>query len=328
LIPNPRSGDRRWEEGEVSLTAPADDEAPAVVDQETRAGFFAGRRRRLLLAGSVFYLALIFGVMLWRGIEIEPEWVVLALLLIAAALGRGRQFIFDFVPFLLLFFAYEVMRGFAAKTGFAPHDLAPIERGLFGGQVPTLLLQHALYQPNRVGPLDLAATFLYYMHFALLIGVGFIFWLRSRDHYWRFVAALLLMCLLAFVTFLFFPSTPPWLQFPAQVHKIEHETVFKLGLGFYASPLYSNLNPNLYAAFPSLHAAFPFLGAVYAWRRLRLVSIVLLAWSAAVWFAIVYLGEHYVIDAIDGMLYVGVATAAVELVVRFQARRVKRAGET
>jgi len=43
----------------------------------------------LILVASVAYLALIFGVMLWRGISIEPEWVVLALLVIAIALGRG-----------------------------------------------------------------------------------------------------------------------------------------------------------------------------------------------------------------------------------------------
>ena len=89
------------------------------------------RRPRIILVGSVIYLALIFGVMLWRGIEIEPQWVVLALLLIAVAMGRGRQFVQDWSPFLLLFFAYEVMRGFAAKTGFAAHDITGLERFLF-----------------------------------------------------------------------------------------------------------------------------------------------------------------------------------------------------
>jgi hypothetical protein len=62
----------------------------------------------------------IFGVMLAQGISIEPQWVVLSLLLIAVAMGRGGQFIKDWAPFLVLFFAYEAMRGFAAKTGFAP----------------------------------------------------------------------------------------------------------------------------------------------------------------------------------------------------------------
>jgi hypothetical protein len=42
-------------------------------------------RSRLILAGTVLYLVLIFGVMLWRGISIEPQWVMLALLLVAIA---------------------------------------------------------------------------------------------------------------------------------------------------------------------------------------------------------------------------------------------------
>jgi membrane-associated phospholipid phosphatase len=251
--------------------------------------------------------------MLWRGIEIEPQWVALALLVVAAAMGRGKQFIFDFVPFLLLFFAYEVMRGFAAKTGFAPHDLSGAERFLVFGHLPTLDLQRALYDPRQVHLLDVAAISLYFMHFVLPVAVGFIFWLGGREHYWRFVAALLLMSFLAFVTYLFFPSTPPWLQFPHQVHKITDETIVKLGISYYTSPLYTNLDPNRYAAFPSLHAAYPTLAVVFAWRRYRLLAIGLLAWSAGVWFSVVYLGEHYVVDVLCGFAFVAVAALIVQL---------------
>jgi len=273
-------------------------------------------RRRLLVAGSLLYLGLIFGVMLWRGIEIEPQWVALALLVIAVALGRGRQFIFDFFPFLLLFFAYEVMRGFASRTGFQPHDLSTLERTLFGGSLPTLVLQRALYQPGRVGWLDLATMYFYFMHFVLPVAAGFLLWLRSRELYWRYAAALLLLSFLAFVTYLFFPSTPPWLQLPGQVHQIQHDTVIKLGLDYFVSPVYDHLDPNRYAAFPSLHAAFPVLAALYVWGAYRKVAVLLCVWAACVWFSVVYLGEHYVVDALDGLLYVAVAVAAVELAAR------------
>src|ERR1700682_3688366 len=140
------------------------------------------RRPRLILIGSAFYLALIFGVMLWKGVSIEPEWVVLALLVIAIALGRGKSFIYDWAPFLLLFFAYEAMRGFASKTGFAPHDLSALERALFGGAIPTLVLQHAFYHAGVVSWQDVVALFFYFMHFPLPILVGFVFWINSRDH--------------------------------------------------------------------------------------------------------------------------------------------------
>jgi membrane-associated phospholipid phosphatase len=281
-----------------------------------------------LLVGSVLYLGLIFGVMLWRGVSIEPEWVVLALLVIAIAMGRGRVFIADWGPFLLLFFAYEAMRGFAAKTGFAANDLSGLEKTFFGG-LPTLALQHAFYNPNTVSLQDLVAMFFYFMHFPLPILVGFIFWWRSREHYRRYIAALLLMCFLAFVTYLFWPSTPPWLQYQLHVvpddvavHKILNETVQKLwGNNYVVTPIYTHLNPNQFAAFPSLHAAFPALAAVYAWKRYRWLSVGLIAWTAAVMLSIVYLGEHYIVDALCGFVYVAGAALLVEGFVRWRARK-------
>ena len=279
------------------------------------------RRPRLILVGSVLYLALIFGTMLWRGISIEPEWVVLALLLIAVALGRGRSFIVDWAPFLLLFFAYEAMRGFAAKTGFAPHDLSGMERVLFFGTIPTLVLQHAFYHPGVVSWQDVVGMFFYFMHFPLPIVVGFFFWVNSRDHYRRFIAALLLMSFLAFATYLFWPSAPPWYQLH-DVVKINDKTVNALwDSQYFVSDIYHSFNPNKFAAFPSLHAAFPALAAVYAWSRYRALSVGLIAWTAAVVLSIVYLGEHYVVDALDGFVYVAVAAAIVEQVSRRIAPR-------
>ena len=291
---------------------------------------FWRRRPGLVLVGSVAYLALIFGVMLWRGIDIEPEWVVLALLVIAVALGRARSFIADWGPFLILFFAYEAMRGFASKTGFAPHDLSGLERFVFGGAIPTISLQQAFYKPEVVSAQDVIAMFFYFMHFPLPIVVGFIFWLRSREHYRRFIAALLVMAFLSFITYLFFPSIPPWYQFQKddQVHKIINETVDKLwGNNYFVSPLYTHLNPNQFAAFPSLHAAFPALAAVYAWSRYRAVSFVLIGWTLAVLASIVYLGEHYVVDALDGFLYVAAAALIVETINRWRAKRASSGSE-
>jgi len=42
---------------------------------------------------------------------------------------------------------------------------------------------------------------------------------------------------------------------------------------------------------------------------------------SAVLLSIVYLGEHYVVDALDGFLYVAVATILVEAFVRWRERR-------
>src|ERR1700694_5278378 len=262
--------------------------------------------------------------MLWRGVSIEPEWTLIALLVVAIALGRGRTFIQDWAPFLLLFFAYEAMRGFAPNTGCAPHDLSGLERAVFGGAIPTLVLQKAFYQPGVVGVQDVIAMIFYFMHFVLPIVVGFIFWLNSREHYRRYIAALLLMSFLAFVTYLFWPSAPPWYQLH-DVVKINDHTVHALWGYTLVSPIYHSFNPNSFAAFPSLHAAFPMLAAVYAWQRYRLLSVGLALWSAAVILSIVYLGEHYVVDALASVIYAAAATIIVETVGRLRARRAEGA---
>jgi membrane-associated phospholipid phosphatase len=263
---------------------------------------------------------LIFGVMLWRGISIEPEWTLLALLVVAIALGRGRTFVEDWAPFLLLFFAYEAMRGFAAKTGFAPHDLSGLERTVFGGAIPTLVLQRAFYHPGVVGIQDIVAMIFYFMHFVLPIVVGFIFWLNSREHYRRYIAALLVMSFLAFVTYLFWPSAPPWYQLH-DVVKINDQTVKSLWGYTLVSPIYHSFNPNPFAAFPSLHAAYPALATVYAWSRYRGLGIGLLLWTAGVLVSIVYLGEHYVVDALAGFVYVAAGALIVESFSRWRRRR-------
>ena len=258
--------------------------------------------------------------MLRFGISIEPEETLIVLLVIAVALGRGRTFIWDWTPFLLLFFAYEAMRGFAGKTGFAPHDLSGLERALFGGAIPTLVLQKAFYQPGVVGIQDIVAMVFYFMHFVLPIVVGFIFWINRREHYWRYIAALLLMCFLAFATYLFWPSAPPWYQLH-DVVKINDHTVRAIWGYTLVTPIYHSFNPNQFAAFPSLHAAFPALATVYAWSRYRALAIGLALWSAAVVVSIVYLGEHYVADALAGFVYVAAATLIVEAFARRRGRR-------
>jgi membrane-associated phospholipid phosphatase len=279
----------------------------------------------LLWVGVVLYLGLIFGVMLWRGISIEPQWVVLSLLLVAVALGRGRTFLTDWLPFLVLFFGYEIMRGFAGKAGFPVHDVSGLEWALFAGSLPTVTLQHWFYDPTHIALWDWGGMVLYFLHFAVPIVIGFVFWVNDRGHYWRFVSALLLMSFVSFVTYLFFPTAPPWWQFQnpgdGHVYKVINDTIGKWGVAYFVSPLYTNLNPNKFAAFPSLHAAFPALAAIYAWNRYRLLAVGLIAYSGLVWLAIVYLGEHYFVDALAGLAYAALAAVAVTVFVRVRRAR-------
>src|SRR5262249_56147346 len=81
-------------------------------------------------------------------------------------------FIKDWAPLLLLVAAYELMRDVAGMTGIPAHDLSGFDAVIPGGAGATLELQAALYHRSALGPLDVAATAVYFMHFLLPAGLG------------------------------------------------------------------------------------------------------------------------------------------------------------
>jgi membrane-associated phospholipid phosphatase len=235
-------------------------------------------------------------------------------------------FMADWLPMVALLVAYEVARDLAPLVGAPPRDLSGIERWLSGGHEATLALQSALYSPARIGVLDVAGSAVYFMHFVLPAAVGLALWLGDRSRYRAFAATLLVACCLAFVTYIALPTQPPWLGHPQDVHKVIDETIGKLSLPDWLVGFYRDRDYNVDAAFPSLHAAFPLIAALHTWARSRRFGILLGAWTLVVWFSIVYLGEHYVVDVLGGVAYAMVAVLAVACWRRCAARRAARVG--
>ena len=261
-----------------------------------------------LVAMAILYLAAVSGFMIWRGISVSPDYLLLLMLPIALVTGRFLRFLRDWVPFILIFLAWEAMRGVAPKTGIPPHvgDLAGLEKALFGGHLPTVVLQAWLANPpGRV--VAYAATVVYFCHFVFPLGVALALWLVDRRQFIRFTTALMGMAFVAFVIFLLAPTAPPWY---ADSHGVITGVtkIISTTLPSDISPYYAVLNPNPVAAFPSLHAAFPFLGYLAIRETFsKRVSWLALGWCVAVWFSVVYLGEHYVVDVVAG---IGLAAAS------------------
>jgi hypothetical protein len=273
-----------------------------------------------MVALSLAYLALVSGVMIWRGISVSPDYLLLALVPVAIASGRLNAFVRDWVPFIALFLGYEAMWGIAPKTGIAPHvgDVIHAERSLFGGVDPSAWLQAHL---GSVHWLVVACTVIYFTHFAFPVAVGLVLWLLDRPKFLRFVVTLLGMSFAAFVFFLLLPTAPPWLA-----HDWGHlpgvQKLINTALPSALSPYYRLLDSNPTAAFPSMHAAYPLLGALSLWTVSRRAGALTLAWCCAVWFSIVFLGEHYVIDALGGIVLALVAwTVMNRLVPRVRVLR-------
>jgi membrane-associated phospholipid phosphatase len=307
------------------------DGAPAEVGALVPHGHLGRRNDRLLLAAVASYAVILSVLMIARGISVTPELIVIAFGLAALLLGRGKLFVRDWIPFLALFFAYELMRGYADKFGLPIHvtDVVSIERIIGLGGLPTTWLQGIFHSGpvwTQANPVyDNVATLsvvFYFLHFPLPLAVGFLLWIHHRRSYYDYVAALILLSMAAYVTFLLLPVAPPW--WAAQngyVTGVLHlrDTGFNglvsfFGFGknnyLYSYSLYS-ISSNDVAAFPSLHAAYPFLAFLFARRAFGRAGWLMAAYTACVWFSIVYLGEHWVVDIIGGVVYASVAYLVV-----------------
>jgi membrane-associated phospholipid phosphatase len=267
--------------------------------------------------------------MFLRGIEITPDVMAVAFGLGAVLLGRGRLFLRDWLPFVALLLAYELMRGLADNVGFPVHiaDMINVERLVSLGQVPTELLQSALHPALGVDLIAEVATVVYMLHFALPLATGFVLWVGRRTHYYDFVAALIVLSLSAFVTYVIMPTAPPW--YAAQVGMLNgpdgqavisylkpgaFDTLAK-AFGFAGDYIYTytfyGVNPNGFAAWPSLHVAYPFLTFLVLRRAFGRIGWLAFAYTVLVAFSVMYTGDHWIIDCIGGMAFTYISFYAV-----------------
>ena len=304
-------------------TAAPGDPVGETADQDAVAKPHAhlGRRNdRLLLLAVAAYAVLLSFLMIARGISVTPDVVVVGFGLAAILLGRGRLFLRDWIPFVALFFAYELMRGYADKFGLPIHvaEFVQLDRLIGLGTLPTTWLQ-GLFHSGAASSPDVLATIsviFYFLHFPLPLAVGFLLWIHQRRVYYDFVAALILLSMAAFVTYLLLPVAPPWwadkFGYASGILHLRDTgfqglaDFFHFGNYFYSYAAYS-ISSNDVAAFPSLHAAYPFLAFLFARHAFGRTGWLMLAYSACIWFAIVYLGEHWVADIIGGVIYASVA---------------------
>lgn len=235
-----------------------------------------------------------------------PDFLVLCLFVYAAYIKRAQRFIKDWVPFIALFLAYDAMRGIANNIMGIVHvtELISAELHIFG-MIPTLVLQQFYRNPI----LDWTGGFFYALHFIVPMMFGFILWNRSPENYRKYVFALLLCSYSALITFLVYPSAPPW--FGVNAERILFHLDGVVGVPFYAT-IYAFFEPNPFAALPSLHAAYPWLISLFAIKIKRIKALPVLIFSFGVWFSAVYMGEHYVIDLVAGVAYATVAFFLVE----------------
>ena len=273
------------------------------------------RIRRILAVLFFAYAAFLAGAGVAAG-EV-PSFGQATMLMMAVALysGRGGRFFRDWSPVVLGVLAYAMAGSYADKLALDVHYLPQIDvdKVIGLGTLPTTWLQAHLYN-GTIGPLEVFTTLMYASHFFVPLLLGFyIWWFRRGQGFSTLMFSILVVSILAEITYVLAPTAPPWLAgdegLIPPVHHVVKDTLAHLDLGASAALKDQPGTYNIVAALPSMHAAFPVIGLLVArqFALPRWIVVALVVHLVGVWFAIVYGGEHYVIDALLGALYAYVA---------------------
>jgi membrane-associated phospholipid phosphatase len=182
------------------------------------------------------------------------------------------------------------------------------------GSTPTVRLQNALGRPGEVRRHDLALAWVHWSWFIVPHGTTAYILLRHRWHFPRAACMMAAVFDLGLVAYWTVPTAPPWWAGKVERMPPVRRIMVEVGEHFWGRlwrPLYDFLGGNPFAAMPSLH----FATSVMAAHVLADVGHVpgALGWTYALslGFALVYLGEHYVVDLLAGLaLAEGVRAAA------------------
>jgi hypothetical protein len=263
--------------------------------------------------GTLFVLyglaALVLGIA-HSDVQLTPLFFILGSLPIYTnRLGAFGRY---FLPVFLGMVAYALAASYVTKYKLGVHFVPQIdiERHLvLGGTLPTVWLQEHLYH-GHTGPLEMFAVGAYAGHFfvPLAFGVGLV--LTSRTNAFQLLMfAILAVSVLGAITFVVFPTAPPWLAsehgYIPTVHHVLKQSLYNMHMTSLAALEGNASKYDITAAVPSLHTAFPLICLLTAIRaRLPKLVIALLAFDlGAVVFSIVFTGEHYLFDALAGAAY-------------------------
>jgi membrane-associated phospholipid phosphatase len=237
-------------------------------------------------------------------------FLITSIALISARSDGGRnakttQFILGYVLIWMLFHDIRAVADSTPWVDALQNKAWDIERWLFRGELANARLQRTFFNPDHRSPFDFFITGIYLSFFVVSLIAGIVVSRRDWPRTWRFFLAKSVVFALGFVIILAWPSNPPWLTPDSALqptadaqHRVYRVTTIVLGQG---DDYALGEDQNALAAMPSVHMATTFLVLLLLWGyglRWRIVGGI---YASLMAFALVYLGEHYVIDELAGI---------------------------
>lgn len=219
---------------------------------------------------------------------------------------RYRALATAFVPYGAAWLIFTVLRALADETPIRlrTEQVTDIERAISFGYIPTMWLQERLFDINHIAWYDYATTFVHWSYFFVPHLVAFLIWRRDPWIYQRYLLTTILTLGLGLVIYFMAPAAPPWLTADAAPQQDIYRVMANVGQSLNSS-LYDRTysvigDSNPVAAMPSLHMAITFILVFFGFVYSRWLGIAAFLYSVAMAFALIYTGEHYLIDVLVG----------------------------
>lgn len=249
-------------------------------------------------------------------------------------LARGGAVAAAVAGFYLTYFAYRNLKGVVPllQTGELYDDrLANLDRGLLGGHDPARLL-HELLGTGLASHVLSSFYVAFIVFLPLTIGAALVF---SRDLRagLLYTTAQSINWVVGAASYFLLPSLGPVYAQPGTFAGLAHSEVTHLQavlmdqrLAFLRDPAHAA--PQAVAAFASLHISMSFTAALAAQllRAPRRLRITLWSWLAVTAVGTLYLGWHYLVDDLGGVVLGAAALTLASALTGIELRGRRQAG--
>lgn len=221
---------------------------------------------------------------------------------------KSKDFLRSSVLFVTLILTYEALQGLTGTlvSSGSVVSLAGLDRALVGSDFTSDI--QTMFNSTVA---TLLSTFFYGLHVFLIMVAIVLFWFKDRVVYRGYTYSMILTSYLALLTFVIFPSAPPWFVGAAKNLLVVGDKMLPSALQSVQAVLLSG-ESDIFAAFPSLHAAYATLFSVFMFKLGRKYGFVSLPIVGGVYFSIIYLGQHYLVDLLAGIAYALFSVYVVE----------------
>jgi len=247
-----------------------------------------------------------------------PNWAVItaaaaapAALCVVAEPSRHRDVSVCVLQMWAYIAAYEMPADEPDLQRSHVHIRYPVvlDRVIGVGKIPSVRLQRRYHAVDRLRGYERVLVWSHWLWFMVPHGTVIAVLLRRRERFAASAARMYAVFDLGAIVYWLLPTAPPW--YAAELGLLDdgdtrrlRRLMLEYGEEFWRDgwgPIYSLLAGNPLAAMPSLHFATSVMSAHLLTEQGPLAGAIGWTYALTLAIALVYLGEHYVVDIIGGV---------------------------